>query len=99
MYTNSVTTSVPSSQYDDKYSARIPGFENTTALKIGDIIEANVTNRKPDGKLDLTIRAKAYVQMNKDAEDVLRIIDEYGGVLPFNDKASTGDYQTRSSHE
>ena len=25
---------------DDKYSARIPGFENTTALKIGDIIEA-----------------------------------------------------------
>ena len=73
---------------DDKYSARIPGFENTTALKIGDIIEANVTNRKPDGKLDLTIRAKAYVQMNKDAEDVLRIIDEYGGVLPFNDKAS-----------
>ena len=32
-------------------------------------------------KLDLTIRAKAYVQMNKDAEDVLRIIDEYGGVF------------------
>ena len=56
---------------DDKYSARIPGFENTTALKIGDMIEATVTNRKPDGKLDLTIRAKAYVQMNKDAEDVL----------------------------
>ena len=73
---------------DDKYSARIPGFENTTTLKIGDIIEANVTNRKPDGKLDLTIRAKAYVQMNADAEEVLRIIDEYGGVLPFNDKAS-----------
>ena len=52
------------------------------------MIEATVTNRKPDGKLDLTIRAKAYVQMNKDAEDVLKIIDEYGGVLPFNDKAS-----------
>ena len=61
---------------DDKYSARIPAFENTTALKIGDIIQANVTNRKPDGKLDLTVRAKAYVQMNTDAEEVLRIIDE-----------------------
>ena len=36
----------------------------------------------------MTIRANAYVQMNTDAEDVLRIIDEYGGVLPFNDKAS-----------
>ena len=82
---------------DDKYSARIPGFENTTTLKIGDIIEANVTNRKPDGKLDLTIRAKAYVQMNTDAEEVLRIIDEYGGVLPFNDKASP-DIIKRKAH-
>ena len=82
---------------DDKYSARIPGFENTTTLKIGDIIEANVTNRKPDGKLDLTIRAKAYVQMNTDAEEVLRIIDEYGGVLPFNDKASP-DIIKREAH-
>lgn len=82
---------------DDKYSARIPGFENTTTLKIGDIIEANVTNRKPDGKLDLTIRAKAYVQMNADAEEVLRIIDEYGGVLPFNDKASP-DIIKREAH-
>ena len=76
---------------------RIPGFENTTTLKIGDIIEANVTNRKPDGKLDLTIRAKAYVQMNADAEEVLRIIDEYGGVLPFNDKASP-DIIKREAH-
>ena len=82
---------------DDKYSARIPGFENTTTLKIGDIIEANVTNRKPDGKLDLTIRAKAYIQMNADAEEVLRIIDEYGGVLPFNDKASP-DIIKREAH-
>lgn len=73
---------------DDQYSALIPAFENTTTLKIGDIIDAKVTNVKEDGKLDLTIREKAYVQMNADAEEVLKIIDEFGGVLPFNDKAS-----------
>lgn len=73
---------------DDKYSALIPPFENTTTLKIGDVIEAKVTNVKEDGKLDLTIREKAYVQMNTDAEEVLKLITEYGGVLPFNDKVS-----------
>lgn len=73
---------------DDKYSARIPGFEDTTNLRIGQVIEAVVSNRKPDGKLDLTIRQKAYVQMNEDAEKVLKMIEEFGGVLPFNDKAS-----------
>lgn len=73
---------------DDQYSALIPPFENTSAYKIGDVIEARVTSVKPDGKLDLTIREKAYLQMNTDAEELLHIIDEYGGVLPFNDKAS-----------
>lgn len=73
---------------DDKYSARIPDFEDHSHLKIGDIIEANVTKVKPDGKLDLTIRQKAYIQMDSDAKIVLQIIDEFGGVLPFNDKVS-----------
>ena len=73
---------------DDKYSARIPLHEDNSKLKIGDIIEAKVSDVKPDGKLDLTLREKAYIQMNADAEEVLKIIEQYGGVLPFNDKAS-----------
>ena len=73
---------------DDRYSAMIPRHEDCSFLRIGDIIEARVTKVKPDGKLDLTMRQKAYLQMNPDAEKVLEIIDEYAGVLPFNDKAS-----------
>lgn len=73
---------------DDRYSAMIPRHEDCSFLRIGDIIEAHVTKVKPDGKLDLTMRQKAYLQMNPDAEKVLEIIDEYAGVLPFNDKAS-----------
>ena len=73
---------------DDRYSAMIPKFEDCSHLRIGDVIEAKVTNVKPDGKLDLTLREKAYIQMDEDAKIVLQVIEEYAGVLPFNDKAS-----------
>ncbi len=73
---------------DDKYSGRIPPYEDNSTLHIGDKIEARVTNVKPDGKLDLTRREKAYIQMDADAEKVMQVIDAYAGVLPFNDKAS-----------
>lgn len=73
---------------DDKYSALVPRHEDHSFLRIGDMIEARVTDVKPDGKLDLTLREKAHLQMDKDAERVLEVLDEYAGVLPFNDKAS-----------
>lgn len=73
---------------DDKYSARIPGSEDTSFLKIGDVIEAKVTAVKPDGKLDLTLREHAHIQMDADALKLLEILDSYSGVLPFTEKAS-----------
>ncbi len=73
---------------DDKYSAMLPRHEDCSFLRIGDSVEARVSGVKPDGKLDLTLREKAYMQMDKDAELVLQALDEYAGVLPFNDKAS-----------
>ena len=73
---------------DDCYSARIPKHEDHSFLRIGDIIEAKVVAVKPDGKLDLTIREKAYIQMDADAERILELLDSYAGVLPFSEKAS-----------
>lgn len=73
---------------DDKYSAMIPRHEDHSFLRIGDCVEARVTGVKPDGKLDLTLREKAYIQMDTDAKQILQVLEEYGGVLPFNDKAS-----------
>ena len=73
---------------DDKYSARIPKHEDCSYLRIGDIIDAKVVSVKPDGKLDLTLREKAYIQMDADAEKLLEIIESYAGVLPFSEKAS-----------
>lgn len=73
---------------DDKYSGLIPQKELYGKIKVGDIVDARVTEIKNDGKIDLSIREKAYLQIQKDAEEVLHIIDSFDGVLPFNDKAS-----------
>ena len=73
---------------DDKYSALIPAREAKGKYRPGKILELRVSEVKEDGKMNVTDRQKAYLQMNPDAEKVLEIIDEYAGVLPFNDKAS-----------
>ena len=73
---------------DDKFSALIPKKEMFGKIKIGDTVQARVTGIKADGKIDLSIREKAYIQMEKDANRLLEIIDSFDGVLPFSDKAN-----------
>ena len=73
---------------DNRYSGLIPKKEFHGDREIGDQVEARVTAVKEDGKLNLSIREKAYLQMDADADYVLKVLDEYDGVLPFNDKVS-----------
>ena len=73
---------------DDKYSGMIPRTEDVSRLKIGDVIDLRVVGVKPDGKLDLSTRREAFRQISSDAEIVMKAIDEFGGVLPFSDKAN-----------
>lgn len=73
---------------DNIYSALIPKKEVVGELRIGDTVQARVTGVKPDGKLDLSIREKAYLQIEKDAVKILQIIDSFDGVLPFTDRAN-----------
>ncbi|MCQ2535627.1 MAG: S1-like domain-containing RNA-binding protein [Lachnospiraceae bacterium] len=73
---------------DDKFQGMLPKHEGREGLKIGQVITAKVTNVKEDGKLDITMRKAAYEQMDEDAEKVYSIIEEFGGVLPFTDKAN-----------
>lgn len=72
---------------DDKYSALIPKREVPYGLYVGDKVHARVTEVKPDGKLTLSVREKAFIQMNKDAELVLERMEENGGRLALNDKS------------
>ncbi|MCR4674157.1 MAG: RNA-binding protein [Lachnospiraceae bacterium] len=73
---------------DDIYSGMIPKHEDVSGVHVGDIVSLRVTNVKEDGKLDLSLREKSYVQMEDDAEAILQLIDAYAGVLPFTEKAS-----------
>ncbi|MCI8931709.1 MAG: S1 RNA-binding domain-containing protein [Lachnospiraceae bacterium] len=73
---------------DDKFSGLIPAKEIYGDLQVGELVSARVTGVKEDGKLDLSIREKAYLQIGKDAAKILEVLKEYDGVLPFNDKAS-----------
>ncbi len=73
---------------DDMYSALIPAKEVMPDIRIGRIVEARVTEVRPDGKLTLSAKEKAYIQMDADAESVMQVIESFDGVLPFDDKAS-----------
>lgn len=73
---------------DDMYSGLIAKKELYGELKIGDTVSARVLNVKEDGKLDLSVREKAYLQISADAEKIMELIERFGGALPFNDKAS-----------
>lgn len=73
---------------DDKYSALIPAREAKGKYRPGAILGLRVTEVKEDGKMNVSDREKAYIQINEDAENVLKVLDEFAGVLPFDDKAS-----------
>lgn len=73
---------------DDKFSALIPAREATGKYRPGTVLDLRVSEVKEDGKLNVSDRQKAYIQINEDAKNVLQIIEEFAGVLPFDDKAS-----------
>lgn len=73
---------------DHIYSGLIPKQELYGRIELGDEVTARVIQVREDGKLTLSIREKAYLQMDVDAKELLSIIDSYDGVLPFTDKAS-----------
>lgn len=73
---------------DDRFSALIPTRELYGEIRVGDVVTARVTSVKEDGKLDLSVREKAYLQIGKDAERLIEILESYDGVLPFTDKSS-----------
>lgn len=73
---------------DNQYSGLIPKKELYGEIKIGDQINCRVTEVKEDGKLNLSVREKAYLQIGTDAEKVMQAIESFDGALPFNDKAS-----------
>jgi predicted RNA-binding protein (virulence factor B family) len=72
---------------DDKYLGLIHESELYNKVYVGDVVNARVVTVREDGKVDLSLRDEAYVQIDQDSLMVYDIIKSYKGVLPFTDKA------------
>lgn len=72
---------------DGIFSALIPKKDAFGSLKVGQTVTARVTSVKADGKLDLSVKEKIPMQMDKDAEIIFKRMERMGGKLPFTDKA------------
>ena len=73
---------------DDIYCAAILKQELYGDVKPGDRIRARVSRVREDGRLNLSIREKAHVQIFPDMERIMELLEQYGGILPFTEKAT-----------
>ena len=73
---------------DNRYSGLIPARELYGEVELGRDVKARVTRVLEDGRLNLSVREKAYLQIDRDVEIILKLLDSYEGSLPFNDKAA-----------
>lgn len=73
---------------DNKYHGMVPKKEMTRDLKIGEKVDVRVKNVRADGKLELSLRNKSYLQMDEDAEKIYQFMVENGGELGYTEKVS-----------
>lgn len=73
---------------DNKYDGMIPAEEIKGIYKIGDEVEARVQRILQTGFITLTLREKAYKQIDADADLILELLEDNGGVLEIGDKSN-----------
>ena len=79
---------------DEKYYGLLPASEFYDNYRVGDEVECRVSKKRPDGKLNLSGRRLAHLQISEDADRILAAMNEYGGYLPFGEKASPEQIKT-----
>ena len=73
---------------DGKFHGMIPKKNVHSEYRVGDRVEARVVSVREDGKLELSVRDRVEVQISKDAQILMEVLESYDGVLPFTEKAS-----------
>lgn len=73
---------------DGKYSAMIPKKEVYRTYRPGEKIRARISAVKDNGKLDLSVKEKAFIQMDVDAAKLMEYMKQHNGRIPFTDKAA-----------
>ncbi len=80
---------------DNCYSALIPKREIFFPLLPGQNVVARVVKVLADGKLTLSLRDKAYLQMDSDSQLIYSALQGAGGFLPYHDKSSAEEIKAR----
>jgi len=73
---------------DNKYHGLIPVKELYGNHQVGETVSLRVSFVKPDGKLELSLRKAAHLQMEEDARNIMEALEVNGGQLPLNDKSA-----------
>ena len=73
---------------ENRYHGMIPRQEFFQNRQAGDTVHARILSIRPDGKMNLTLRDKAYLQMDVDADQIMRKLEAWGGSMPFTDKTA-----------
>lgn len=71
---------------DGKFHGFVPNKELYGTYELGQELECRVTDVREDGKLNLSIRKKAYQQMDEDSTVIFEALQKNDGFLPYNDK-------------
>ena len=74
---------------DGRFSGLIFHDHTDRRLNIGDIAPAFILGIRPDGRIDLSMRAPGRTR-NDDAEEILRALEHAGGFLPLHDRSPPG---------
>lgn len=73
---------------DNKYEGLIPKRELIGVYVPGEVVELRVANVKEDGKLDLSLRDKFYLEIEDDAEHILNKAVKNNGILMLHDNST-----------
>lgn len=73
---------------DDKYDSLLRIAELRGVHIEGELIEARVKEVKNDGKLELSLRQRAYLQMDDDSDRILDYLYKNDGIVYLSDKSS-----------
>lgn len=72
---------------NNKYHGLIQMKELTSKVYVGMEVEARVKSVRTDGKLDLALRKKAYLQIDDDARKIIEYMEKNNGEIRYTDKA------------
>lgn len=73
---------------DNKYDSLLRIDELKGVYVEGELVEARVKEVKEDGKIELSLRQRAHLEINNDSDMILDYLIDHDGVVNLSDKSS-----------